>query len=189
VAKPPGTRVTSLRTIRTAEEIATRRAAVYDRHLLGHSVRMIADALEIPRSTVQDDIQAVINLRTLEEVAHLRKGASMRIEHYLTEHLRMYMIAARGQPEVKDATGKVVVPAQAANHDRANRLMQTIIQAEERRAKLEDTDAPTRARISVVDDAAIAEAIRIRREQLRLVDPNHPLLDRAAGQPALGTGQ
>jgi hypothetical protein len=162
------------------EAIWERRARVIDLHFRGGTIRQIAEALNMPKSTVSDDIRETIRSRTWEETKFLQKAAQGRNYHNLQEAHRLFNLASRGSPAT-DTT-----PAIAPNHDRANRMMQTIIQIEERIARLEGTDAPSLSRVTVVTDEDIAAAIRERRERLRLVNPEHPLLHREP--PALGTG-
>lgn len=183
-------RPTRSRTARaTADEIAERRARVYDLHLVGGSVRSIADTLGVPRSTVQDDINAVIRSRTWEETAHLRKAAQGRSDALLAEHTRLYWRAARGAQAVGTPGEPNYQPAVEPDLRLANDIATTIVSIEGRRAKLEGTDAPTLTRVSVMTDADIDEALAVRRAQLRIVNPDHPLLaGRAVEQPALGAG-
>lgn len=173
----------------TAEEIAERRARVYDLHLVGGSVRSIADTLGIPRSTVQDDINAVIRSRTWEETQHLRKAAQGRSDALLAEHVRLYWRASRGAAAVGTPGEPNYQPPVEPDLRLANDIAGTLVAIEGRRAKLEGTDAPTLTRISVMSDADIDEAIAARRAQLRVVNPDHPLVaGRAVEQPALGAG-
>jgi hypothetical protein len=176
---PAPRKTRSTKAIATADEIADRRARVIEMHYRGGTIRQIGEALGIPKSTVSDDIAAVIRSRTWEETKYLQRAAQGRYEHEYSETMRLFNIAAYGVTE----NGKQTI---APNHDRANRLMQTILQIEERRARLEGTDAPTLSRVTMITDEDLAAAVEERRRQLRLVNPEHPLLHRPT--PALGTG-
>ncbi len=133
---------------KNAAQIATEAAACYDRRLKGQSIRAIADAVGLPKTTVQERLDLYITDLVMPLADEVR----------LLELERLDSWAAK----LEDQLG---------NGEAPERIVPVLLRVQERRARLLGLDAPERAEVSIpqlpADDAttAILAAARARAEE------------------------
>ena len=148
--------------------IEQRRARVAKLRVMGHSMRAIAAKEKVSVATVHEDLTTVMERTRSTSAAYIERERAVSVE-------RM------------DSAVKALMPKVVKGGD--EEAIRTLVHVENRRAKLEGLDAPTRQEFGGIDGAPIAVEATVKRVFYYPKNGRDPEVEQAQADVAAETAE